>query len=157
MCNPHLSNADQMYWEPPNNWFSSLPRAGEREMVWLTFSTSSKRHWDPYSCESEEDEASGELCVLCLTIELAPNAAAGKSWLYAELNTTPWVSLNTWHGLKGLCVGRDNPLPGCCQARGLPRIFWHHFPWVYNLRNTCTCAYPDVSLNPCTRSLSTLF
>lgn len=48
-------------------------------MVWLTFSTSSKRHWDPYSCESEEDEASGELCVLCLTIELAPNMAAGKS------------------------------------------------------------------------------
>lgn len=79
MCNPQLSNADQMYWEPPNNWFSSLPRAGEREMVWLTFSTSSKRHWDPYSCESEEDEASGELCVLCLTIELAPNTAAGKS------------------------------------------------------------------------------
>lgn len=123
-----------MYWETPK-WFSSLPPAGKRRW-WLTFSASSERHWDPYSCESEEDEASGELCVSCQAAQLAPRTAAGKSFLYPDLNMTPWMSLNAWHGLKGLCVGRQNPLPGYYQARDLPRIFWLHFPWVHDLINT---------------------
>lgn len=67
---------------------------------------------------------------------LAPRTAAGKSFLYPDLNMTPWMSLNAWHGLKGLCVGRQNPLPGYYQARDLPRIFWLHFPWVHDLINT---------------------
>lgn len=54
------------------------------------------------------------------------------------------MSLSTWYGLKGLCVGRHIPLPGHYQARGLPRIFWHHFPWMHDLINTCICAYPDL-------------
>lgn len=136
-CGPNvLGNTKQLVFIAPSCW--------EREMVWLTFSAFSGRHWDPYSCESEEDEASGELCVLCQTTELVPHTAAGKSLLYPELNMTPWVSLNTWHGLKGLCLGRHSPLPGYCQARGLPRIFWLCFPWVHNLINTCTCAFPDL-------------
>lgn len=70
---------DQIYWETANNWFSSLPCAGGRHLVWHASCVSRKMHWDPFSCESEQREALGELCALRLVTELAPHTAAGKS------------------------------------------------------------------------------
>lgn len=109
-----------MYWETSNNWFSSLLRAGERELPRHASSTSSKIHWYPLPCESEQREAFGEQCVMQLVTELPDLRLLENLDIYPDLNLTPWVSLSAWHGLKSLPKGRDKPFLGVARAGACP-------------------------------------
>lgn len=128
-----------MYWETPNNWFSSLPCAGERALAWHVSSASSKTHWDPFSCESEQRKASGEPSVLQPATQLVPHTTAGKSWFLSRIKSDSLGEPECLAWAQGTSHGKGQTLPGCCQAGGLPGMFWLCFLWVRVLINRYMC------------------